>query len=83
MVRKLILKNKIMENRNGKMALALLTGAVIGTAIGAGLGVLFAPYKGKKTRRKIRHSIVGTAYDVSKSLKRSKEGIIKTVKDTM
>lgn len=70
-----------MENRNGKIVLALVTGAVIGTAIGAGMGILFAPRKGSKTRRRIRHSVVGTSYDVSKWIKRSKDELTKTARD--
>ncbi|HLW31567.1 MAG TPA: YtxH domain-containing protein [Aequorivita sp.] len=72
-----------MENCNGKTAMALLTGAVIGTVIGAGIGILYAPYKGRKTRRKIRHAVVGTAYDVSNFVKHSKDEIAKTVKDKL
>lgn len=72
-----------MTNRNGKTALALLTGVVIGTTIGATLGILYAPYKGRKTRRKIRHAVVGTAYDVSKLVKQSKDEITKAVQDIM
>lgn len=72
-----------MGNYNGKTAMALLTGAVIGTVIGAGIGILYAPYKGRKTRRKIRHAVVGTAYDVSKFVKHSKDEIVKTVKDKL
>jgi len=38
------------NNDNGKVVLALLAGA----ALGAGLGILFAPDKGEKTRGKIK-----------------------------
>jgi len=38
------------SNDSGKTVLALLAGA----AIGAGLGILFAPEKGSKTREKIK-----------------------------
>lgn len=70
-----------MGNSNGKTILALLTGAAIGTAIGAGAGILFAPRKGKKTRRRIRHSVVGTAYDASRWVKHSKDDLTKAVRD--
>lgn len=43
-------KRKIMSDNTGKTVLALLAGA----AIGAGLGILFAPDKGSNTRKKIR-----------------------------
>lgn len=39
-----------MSNNNGKTVLALLAGA----AIGASIGILFAPDKGSKTREKIK-----------------------------
>lgn len=42
-----------MSDNTGKTVLALLAGA----AIGAGLGILFAPDKGSETRRKIREGI--------------------------
>lgn len=50
-----------MSNNTGNTLLALVTGA----AIGAGLGVLFAPDQGKKTRKKIKK----TVEDQSKELK--------------
>jgi gas vesicle protein len=50
-----------MSNRdNGITVLALLTGA----AIGAGLGILFAPDKGEKTREKIKESFDGQKNDL-------------------
>ena len=39
-----------------KTANAIL-GLAVGTAIGAGLGILFAPDKGKNTRKKIKNSL--------------------------
>ena len=39
-----------MANESGSVLLALLTGA----AIGAGVGILYAPEKGEKTRKKLR-----------------------------
>lgn len=42
-----------MSGRNSDTLLALLAGA----AIGAGLGILFAPDKGSKTREKIKGSL--------------------------
>lgn len=41
---------EIMSNSTGNTLLALLTGA----AIGAGIGILYAPDKGSKTREKIK-----------------------------
>ena len=42
-----------MASNTGNTILALLTGA----AIGAGIGILFAPDKGTNTRRKIREGV--------------------------
>ena len=39
-----------MTNNTGNTLLALLAGA----AVGAGIGILFAPDKGSKTRKKIK-----------------------------
>ena len=39
-----------MSSRNGNSLIALLAGA----AVGLGLGILFAPDKGSKTREKIK-----------------------------
>ena len=39
-----------MSNTSGNSLLALLTGALIG----AGIGILYAPDKGSKTREKIK-----------------------------
>lgn len=70
-----------MKNNNEKMVMALLAGAVIGTAIGTGVGILFAPRKGSKTRRRLRHSVEGSTHDVSKWLKHSRDELTKTAYD--
>jgi gas vesicle protein len=41
------------SNNSGKVVSALLVGAVIGGAIGAALGILFAPEKGSITRKRL------------------------------
>ena len=43
------MENKLSSNGNAKLVGALLVGA----AIGAGIGILFAPAKGSETRKKI------------------------------
>ena len=63
-----------MKNNKGKFLIATLAGA----AIGAGLGILYAPYKGKKIRRKIKHAMEDTADDVSGWLKNTKDDLSKT-----
>ena len=52
-----------MSNNTGNSVLALLLGA----AIGAGVGILFAPEKGSKTREKIK--------DIREKIKRCRERI--------
>ncbi|TVZ28427.1 YtxH-like protein [Gillisia sp. Hel_I_86] len=64
-----------MKNRNVKLLMTLLTGVAIGTAIGAGMGILFSPRKGRKTRKKIKRKIVHTAQGVSNLLKDKKEAV--------
>jgi gas vesicle protein len=68
-----------MSNNSGITALALITGA----AIGAGVGILFAPDQGSKTREKIKlgyndakndlqHKIEETADNLKERLMRKK-----------
>ncbi len=56
-----------MASNTGQTLLALLTGA----AIGAGIGILYAPDKGSKTRTKI-----------SKETKKAQKKLNKQIKDT-
>lgn len=51
-----------MSNNSGNTILALLTGA----AIGAGVGILFAPDKGSKTRVKIKDGYKEAQKDLMK-----------------
>lgn len=51
-----------MSNNTGNTLLALLTGA----AIGAGVGILFAPDKGSKTRGKIKDGYKDAQKDLVK-----------------
>ena len=67
-----------MEHHNKNVLLYFLTGA----AIGSGIGFLFAPHKGSKTRNKIKHSIAGTTHDISDQLKHAKDVLTKTAHDT-
>lgn len=56
-----------MENSNdtGKVILSLLVGALAGAAV----GILFAPYKGSKTRKRLMGSAQGLADDVKQKVK--------------
>ena len=63
-----------MEQNNGNMFFSFL----IGSAIGAGFGVLFAPNKGSETREKIKHTFTDTSHDISDRVKHAKDEINKT-----
>ena len=60
-----------MKNKNGKILLALLVGAAIGT----GMGILYAPKKGKDTRKKIKHTITDATHEVSEWAKHAKNDL--------
>ena len=64
-----------MENNNsGNVLMSFITGI----AIGAGLGILFAPYKGSETRDKLKHTVADTTHDISDRLKHAKDELTKT-----
>ena len=63
-----------MSNSNENTLLALL----IGAAIGAGIGILYAPEKGSETRHKIKQKALDTTHDVTDRLKHAKEELTKT-----
>ena len=63
-----------MTKENGNMVLSFLTGA----AIGAGIGILYAPKKGKKTRRKIKRKVEDAGHVISERLISAKDELIKS-----
>jgi len=67
------LKQKKMEKTNvtGKV----IGGILIGTVIGAALGILFAPMDGTKTRNKIATGAKGMADDLVKKIKSTTDKI--------
>lgn len=58
-----------MSNNTGNTLLALLTGA----AIGAGIGILFAPDKGSKTRGKIKDGFDDAKHELKNRLDHASE----------
>ena len=64
-----------MANNNGNSALALLFGA----AIGVGLGILFAPDKGSKTREKIKTGFDDLKDEAKEKFSGSKEELKEAV----
>lgn len=65
-----------MANNNGNVLLALLTGAIIGT----GLGILYAPDEGKKTRKKIKNKAIDVKHDLSDKVTHAKAELSETIK---
>ncbi|MCM4167863.1 hypothetical protein KCTC52924_01322 [Arenibacter antarcticus] len=63
-----------MTNDNGNTLLALLTGA----AIGAGIGILYAPDKGVKTRKRIKKKAIQTSDDLTSRISHATEELTKT-----
>ncbi|TDD99647.1 YtxH domain-containing protein [Flavobacterium cellulosilyticum] len=62
-----------MSNNTGNSLIALVTGAVIG----AGVGILFAPDKGSKTRSKLKEGYK----DAEKDFKKKFESLSEEVKN--
>jgi gas vesicle protein len=60
-----------MSNNTGNVVVALLAGV----AIGAGIGILFAPDKGSKTREKIKDGYEGAKEDLLQKLHKASNGI--------
>ena len=64
-----------MKNNSSSVLLALLTGFTIG----GGMGILFAPDKGTKTRKKIKDKALETKSDIQERIHHAKEELTKTV----
>lgn len=66
-----------MENYKSSIIVPLL----VGTAIGATIGILFAPDKGTATRKKIKTKTLDTAHNLSEQIVHAKEDITKFAHD--
>jgi gas vesicle protein len=66
-----------MSNTSGNSLLALLTGALIG----AGIGILYAPDKGTKTREKIKDGFQDAKDDLKNKLNNSKDNLEDSFED--
>ncbi|MBP9689785.1 MAG: YtxH domain-containing protein [Bacteroidia bacterium] len=66
--------NYIMENSNSVKVIGAL---LLGAAIGGGLGILFAPHKGSKTRKRI----MSKGSDLSDAIQDKFEGFMEDVNE--
>ena len=66
-----------MTRNSENTLLALLTGA----AIGAGIGILYAPDKGTETRIKIKQKAEDMEHDIANRVSHAKQELTKTVND--
>ena len=65
------------QNNSGNTG-NILVALAAGTAIGAGLGILFAPDKGKHTRENIKHKLEDTGHDIAERVTHAKEELTKS-----
>lgn len=66
-----------MKSTNKKMVM----GVVVATAIGTGLGILFAPNKGSKTRKRMKLKVTDTSDEISDRLNHAKDELAKSAND--
>lgn len=63
-----------MKTNSGTVLLALLSGA----ALGAGMGILYAPDKGSNTRKKIKRKVEETSQDLADRISHAKEELTRS-----
>ena len=63
-----------MRTDSGTVLLALFTGA----ALGAGMGILYAPDKGTNTRRRIKRKVEETGHDLADRLTHAKDELTRS-----